>query len=351
MSTPESNSKYTQEEQVEFVKDALMLTESIQIANQKLYQIKNEMFRRQPEPPEHTYYNIPEVKPEIPKPPKANLSVNNIVSEIFSKYKLVIIIGIVVIALGLLLCLTDEVLLAVFFLLVILAIPALLVVFGLFYIKKKKELEAQLATSPEYLKSVEAAKQQAYYKQQQINKEYAEKQAAEDAEYEAALEKYNTIILPEYKRELEEWTEIQNEKIKVLVEDIKLNSETLETLYSETKILSKTYREIETLLWLYNDMSTSDHDIIYATELYDRERLRTATGNAADEAAKAVSAELANRTRELEAIITGELGEIYGAIEDGNYELAEMKKNQNSANAVSVIQRHKLNKMVKNLTK
>ena len=89
-------------------------------------------------------------------------------------------------------------------------------------------------------------------------------------------------------------------------------------------------------------MSTSDHDIRYSTELLDRQRL-------SDEVRK-VGNSVVSAIGSLETSLTDGLYAINGAIEDGNYELATIRSNMNKANTISIIQRHKLNKMVKNYT-
>ena len=77
-------------------------------------------------------------------------------------------------------------------------------------------------------------------------------------------------------------------KIAIIEEEIRLNKEALDELYANTKIVSLTYRALWILSWLYNDMSTSDHDIRYATELLDRDRQRLATQEAGNIVRKSV---------------------------------------------------------------
>lgn len=341
MSKIESDNRYTQEEQTEIVKDALILTRSIQIDNQQLKKLKQERFEVQPTAPSRMQVQIPKINPNIPKPPKAKLSLSDIFKGSLSKYKKLIIIIAIILAVYFFISSDFEI--AIFLLEMFFVLPIIFVVFAVLYFIKKKDMNKELATSPEYLKEVEEAKRIAIEQQQQINKEYAEKQAKIDAEYETELEHYNNVLIPHYKKEFSDWSERQNKKAELLVEDIKLNSATLEALYNETKLISVSYRNLNLLYWLYNDMASSNHDIVYATELLDRDRQRAATLEAGSMAARAIG--------ELESSIAMGLNDIYGAIEDGNYELAEMRKSQNRANVVSIIQRHNLNKMVKDYIK
>ncbi len=66
--------------------------------------------------------------------------------------------------------------------------------------------------------------------------------------------------------ELNVWSVIRERKINFSGEELKYNNEALIDLYDSSKLISKTYRELGILRWLYEDMSTSDHDLKYATE-------------------------------------------------------------------------------------
>lgn len=308
-------STYTQEQETEIVKDALFLTKTIELEEEKLVYVENEKFRSQPVAPVHQKLVVPHIEPQIPAPPKTNYNYKDFYQENKKTIRDGIFFGgtISVIKLA-----KD-------------------------FSNKRKEINESLAHSPEYLKAVEEAKQKAIEKQNRVNKEIAEKQARIDAQYATDLDNYNNVLIPNYKKDLEIFNGIKQKKIDMLREDIELNRETLEVLYQETKIISLTYRDIETLKWLYNDMSTSDHDIRYATELFDRQRQLDAT--------LTIGKSVSNEINNLEASMTENIYAVFCAIEDGNDELAKTRRNENISNTISIIQRHNLNRIIKKYTK
>lgn len=334
-------SKYTQEQETEIVKDALFLTKTIELEENKLQSVIAEKFYSQPVAPVHQKLTAPHIEPKIPAPPKTTYSLQDMANDLLHKNKKMLIIAGVI--LGVLLIFSGSMGIAFFAFGAIFAIPAIIGWFAFTYYKKTKELNQQLTTTPEYFKAVEEAKKFAAEEQDRINKETSERQAKIDAQYATDLEKYNNVLIPNYKKDLAKFEEIRQKKIDMFREDIELNRETLEALYQETKIISLTYRSINTLLWLYNDMSTSDHDIRYATEMYDRQRQLNAT--------LAVGSAVQTSINNLEASVNGGLFAIFEAIEQGNDELAKTRRNENFANTISIIQRHNLNKMVKDYTK
>jgi hypothetical protein len=133
-------------------------------------------------------------------------------------------------------------------------------------------------------------------------------------------------------------------------EEIRLNKEALDELYANTKIVSLTYRALWILSWLYNDMSTSDHDIRYATELLDRDRQRLATQEAGNIVRKSVG--------QVEQTMKVGFNAVYNAIEDGNElqldtinNLSKMRRNMNTGNVIGTVQRHNTNKMLEQMVK
>lgn len=308
-------SKYTQEQETEIVKDALFLTKTIELEEEKLEDVEYESFRPQPVAPVHQKLTAPHIEPKIPAPPKTNYNYK----DYYNENKKATIAG------------------------MFLGGTIGMVKMAKDYSNKKKEMNEDLAHSPEYLQAVEDAKRKAVEEQNRVNKETAEQQAKIDAQYATDLENYNNVLMPNYKRDLAKFEEIRQKKIDMFREDIELNRETLEALYQETKIISLTYRSINTLLWLYNDMSTSDHDIRYATELYDRQRQLNAT--------VAIGSAVKSSIDNLEKTVNGGLFAIFDAIENGNDELAKTRRNENFANTISIIQRHNLNNMVKKYAK
>ncbi len=314
-------SSYTQPQEVEIVKDAFILTKTIQMENELLNRTVNEKFKTQPAAPIHKTLTAPHIELQIPAPPKTNYGYKDYYEE--NK--------VLVIACILLLPFTG------FLSLLYLEIN---------FIKRKKAVNEDLAQSPEYLKAVEEAKQKAIEEQDRVNKETAEKQSMINAQYTTDLEHYNNVLIPNYKKDLANYNVAKQKKINLLREDIELNQNTLAALYETTKIISITYRDIDLLLWLYNDMATSDHDIRYATELLDRERQLNATYIVGRNIENTIRSSIS----ELESSITNGMYSIYGAIEEGNDELVKMRHQATISNTIAIIQRHNLNKMVKNYT-
>lgn len=97
-------------------------------------------------------------------------------------------------------------------------------------------------------------------------------------------------------------------------------------------------------------MSTSDHDIRYATELLDRDRQRLATQEAGNIVRKSVG--------QVEQTMKVGFNAVYNAIEDGNElqldtinNLSKMRRNMNTGNVIGTVQRHNTNKMLEQMVK
>lgn len=97
-------------------------------------------------------------------------------------------------------------------------------------------------------------------------------------------------------------------------------------------------------------MSSSDHDIRYATELFDRDRQRIATL----EGAKLTEAAINSMSAEM----AGSMNAIYDAIEQGNdlqedtiNVLSKTRRDQNIGNILGIVQRHNTNKTLKSMLK
>lgn len=339
-------SNYTQEQETEIVKDAMTLTTAIQIGEEELKRLKSERFKSKPFVPVHKVLDVPNIQTQIPEAPKTQYRYPNFLEDLLkNKFVLIPIIVILICFIwsmkpfslgfgyGLIMLIISAVCFAPFILI------------GTYFLYKQKvnTLNQQLAQSPEYLKAVEDAKRIAKEKQQKAKEETAQKQAEIDAQYESDLDHYNTVTVPNYNKERDIWNENQEKKITTLEDDIELNKEILESLYDTTRKISNTYRELWVLRWLYDDMSSSDHDIRYATELLDRDRQRLATEQSGRMVKEAVD--------EMHSSMMSGFNAVYEAIEDGNEELAKMHRDQNIANAINIAQKHKLNKTLRSINK
>ncbi len=302
-------SKYTQKEETEIVKDALTLTNAIEIETHELSKQKSKQFKPKPKAPTHETIEVPTVEVQMPQAPKTNYT--------FGEY------------------LRDNILY-----LVISLFCWPFIFYALFqFSKKKNEINEELKLSPKYQNAVAEAENNAKLEQQKINDEIAKQQNEIDNKYNADLEHYNTVIIPNYNKEFDIWKISQKTKISLLENEIQFNKETLNALYEATGLISSRYRNSEWLMWLYEDMSTSDHDIARAIDLTNVERQINAT--------KQVGEKIKNSIDSMHASMMSGFNAVYSAIDEGNEELIKTRRAQNLANTTGIIQRYNLNKMMK----
>jgi len=333
-------SKFTQNEETEIVKSARDITATIEYEEREVKRLKSESFSEPPEPPVRKILEkAKKVEPEYPEKPKTTYKYSEYFKEKVMKYSLParILRGIVLVLLALS---------GIGYLII-------LVLFGFSYknyIQKKKEMNNQLANSKEYLQAVENAEKTAQKKQKELEEKIRLEQEKMDKEYATQKQQYESVILPQYNDALNLWNANQERKIAIIEEEIRLNKEALDELYANTKIVSLTYRALWILSWLYNDMSTSDHDIRYATELLDRDRQRLATQEAGNIVRKSVG--------QVEQTMKVGFNAVYNAIEDGNElqldtinNLSKMRRNMNTGNVIGTVQRHNTNKMLEQMVK
>ena len=333
-------SKFTQNEETEIVKSARDITATIEFEEREIKRLKSERFIEPPKPPVRKILEkAKKVEPEYPQKPKATYKYSEYFKEKVMKYSLParILRGIVLVLLAL--CGIGYLI--------------ILVLFGFSYknyIQKKKEMNNQLANSKEYLQAVENAEKTAQKKQKELEEKIRLEQEKIDKEYATQKQQYESVILPKYNDALNLWNANQERKIAIIEEEIRLNKEALDELYANTKIVSLTYRALWILSWLYNDMSTSDHDIRYATELLDRDRQRLATQEAGNIVRKSVG--------QVEQTMKVGFNAVYNAIEDGNElqldtinNLSKMRRNMNTGNVIGTVQRHNTNKMLEQMVK
>ena len=310
-------SNYSQEEQVGIVRDAMTLQTVIQIETQELEKLKRERFQARPVPPTRQVLALPQVSAQLPAPPKTNLKLMQFLKELPVSQKILYIA----------LAMTG-----------VLFFPVLVYVYYQFS-KECRRRNMELAQSAEYQKEVAKAEQAAAQEQERARQETAKRQTALDTQYKTELERYNTVELPAYEKELAKWEQAHAEKIAIMEADLDVNEGILEELYDTTKLISLTYRELWILRWLYDDMRTSDHDIRYATELLDRDRQRTATERSGLMVREAV--------QDMQVSMESGFRAVYEAVEEGNEELVKTRRSQNAANVAAIAQRHNLSKAAK----
>lgn len=303
--------EFTHEEQVEIVRRAFSLETAIMVEGANVDLIKSQKFDRFPAYAD-VFSETPPSKPQrqvlpppapieavLPEPPKTAYSA---IDHLKAKpYWAVALAALFILAL-----IGDHLLfysisydldrmVDTLSLICKLAFPVCLIAFFVSVSQEKKRKNQELANSPEYLQSVASAQRRAADERAQADLRTQTEQAQLDAQYEAELERYNSVLLPsyekarkdneaeyaemriEYEQDKAEWDEKRLEAIAALEDDITANKAALAELYDTTGIISMHYREIPILEWLYDDMRSSDHDIRYATELLDRDRQRIAT--------------------------------------------------------------------------
>jgi len=306
---------FSQDQQVKIVKEALDLSVIIKTEEDELQKLKAEKFDSIPKAPVKKELPPPQiVQPQYPPVPKANYSFGDHVKAYFKEN------------------MAKSILLLLF-----LSLVWLILVF-ISYSDKLKEMNDKLAQEPEYIKARANAEKAAAEKQDEINKKHKEEQEKIDIEYEKNKSYYDTVTIPDYNNRLEKWENNQKIKIQIIENEINLNSETLSELYGETKIISAKYREIWMLDWLYEDMSTSDHDIRESITLLNSERQIDATERAASRTSKAIE----NMHRDMNQ----GFGAIYAAVDEGNElqaetvsRLSKIRRDINIGNAVGTYQR------------
>lgn len=322
--------KFTQEQQTEILKCARDLTAAILTEEDEITRLQSMPLPQPPAEPAIWEIDPPlTIQPNYPPKPETNYTYTEFLKDFLqekniTKNKLVLLL----ILLGGFLVLLS---------------PFIIIFTYIEFKKKQKQLNAELAKNPQYIEAVAEAEQIAEEKNKEANENYLkEKERLENLNKEA-IEEYNKITIPQYNTELALWKNQQTRKIEIISNDLKLNKETLETLYAETRMISATYRELWILDWLYQDMNTSDHDIRYATELLDRDRQRLATEKAGQITVNAINSMTSDMRQGFTAI--------YDAIETGNEiqqstlaTLSKTRRDMNIGNIIGTVQHHSTNK-------
>ena len=285
-------SKYTHEQEVEIVKDAMMLTAAIKIGEEELSKQKCKKFKAKPTAPVHKQLEVPKVTIKMPPEPKVNYT--------FTDF------------------LRGEILYIVISLLVW---PFILYAFAK-YCEKKRAMLNELMQRDDYQSAVKNAKESDI-----------------DKKYELDLEQYNNVIIPSYNQEYESWKIAKKIKIEMLDEEVQFNKDTLEALYASTQLISNRYRNFVILQWLYDELSTSDITYERAVDLYNEESLKNTVINASGRVTGAINSMHSSMISGFDAL--------YDAVDEGNEVLAKTRRDQNLANTAGIIQRHNLNKMMK----
>lgn len=189
------------------------------------------------------------------------------------------------------------------------------------YHKQKKDEIERIRNSEEYKAQCAEA-----------DRKFDQMQAEKDKEYETAKKQYDTVILPQYQKELEQWTLEKEEKISNAEQKLEEFNKTLADIYDTTKIVPIKYRTIDALQHVYDIISTSNFDVTYALEDYNKEQQRLLDEEKIRlEEARLYEQQLAN---DLAA--------------EGNQIADKARKQNNLGSIVGTVQRHNTNKILKN---
>lgn len=131
---------------------------------------------------------------------------------------------------------------------------------GIIYYFVHKKQKEQILNSAEY--KAQCA---------EIDAECDRQQAIANQKYEEETRLYETETLPNYQKELDEWTANHEKKIEQVQQDLRNARQNLSLIYQETKIVPSQYRTIEALSYIYEMISTSDYDIKEAVDMYNKE--------------------------------------------------------------------------------
>ena len=368
-------SKYTKEEQTEIVRLAMNLEAAIQSERAELSRLRSEHFHKAPTAPVKKTINqsVPLISPNYPLPPKTDYSftaflkdyyksnptiINKLFSKLLSEHpfmRILITYGIGSALIPIATISESMFLIAIAGL--VCSLPMFMVIYCIkqyfAYASKCKELNQALANSPEYLHLRADAERNAAEKQAALKEEKRIQQEQLDLEYAKEKEHYDNVIIPAYKKELAEWTTTHEMMIRVVSDDLNANLEALENLYEQTGLISKTNRILSNLIWLYEDMSTSEHDIERATDLLNV--------NINQKQSAKISAAITSMNMNMRVGFS----KVYSAIEQGNYisaenndiligldsDLRRVRRDMRNFNSAAVVQRHMTNKHLKKMNK
>ncbi|MCR5328213.1 MAG: hypothetical protein K6E12_05145 [Saccharofermentans sp.] len=354
-------SKFSREEQANIVGMAAELEAAIIIENEELSRLKAQRFKRQPDAPKIGSVPEPKYVKHIPPKPKAK-SFPDWLSEKAKIPKALVWLIVMMAQFAVLLAfwlsivttfqeykavnIVVNIVFGIFAL-----ISAGIAAFALFtFLTQKKKYNiyySDVKNSEEYKNECIAASQATEQKNQEIKANYEAQCQAVQKEYDDAMDNYNNVVVPNYKNELAVWQGKQDEMIAFVQKDLSENTEALDTLYTTTQLIPSSYRNIERLAWIYEDMSTSEHDIERAIDLLNNKEIKEELVN--------IQVHVDDMRRDLRDGFVG----IYSAIQEGNDIQSDMLSNLdgirrsartgNFLNVVGLFQNHKRNKTLSSI--
>lgn len=316
-------SKYTKEEQVAIVEQAMNLQATIESEQAQISNLNRQSFRLAPAEP--TRKTAQPVKANYPAAPKTNYSFSDHINNDKSFF------GKMFTTKGLIICAIASLLTFGFGFVVV---GVCFVVEYFQYMGKRSEFNKQLANTPEYLQAKAEAEKIA-------NDEQLRVQATFDEEYSTAMIKYNQE-LEQYNNELVDWETKKSIKLSILQDDLEANKEALSELYDSTMLIPKHNRALNQLVFLYDNMSSSEHDFERALDMLNADRQIAESEQINKQMGDMTNMMYQGFSATLEAIDYGnsELDEIRGT-------LGKVRRDMNIANVGAAVQRRNLRKEVK----
>ena len=166
-----------------------------------------------------------------------------------------------------------------------------------------------------------------------IDEETARKNKEANKKYLQEMKQYEETVLPQYEKELSLWTEKHNRQIEQIKTELQSTQENLDKTY-DTNVIPKQYRSIEAWSYLDDIMSTSTFDIAQAIEDYNKHRSR-----------------IIDTARLQEQQYANALADEQNDLLDQQNRISEkIRRDQNIAAVVGTVQRHGINKKLKDLT-
>lgn len=130
--------------------------------------------------------------------------------------------------------------------------------FGGYQTKLKEETE-RIRNTPEYQQQCAA-----------IDEAHRQRVAAAEEKYQAALKQYNKKTLPEYEKELAEWTSKHNKEVAAIKAELDKLEKELAAHYETTKVVPIHYRSVDALRYIYDVMRSSNYTIAQAISSYEQ---------------------------------------------------------------------------------
>lgn len=289
------------EKQIQTVKHALELETQVYALKESLHDEQSKSFEKQkPIPPER------QIAQFTPPPIRYECKIN---------WLIMLLPAGIDIALSMI---TQSIMLIMLILVTLFVWPP--VYYFAIYRKKKKKVIEKIRNSAEYKYQCTAAKIEADNRQQNYNAEYA-----------AAKEKFDTVIMPKFQAEYAEWEKAKNERINQVEQKLTKLQKDLTELYEQTRIVPVQYHNIYALQYIYDMISTSDYDVRQAIDSFDKSEQRRLDEMRLQEQQQANA--LAMEQNDL--------------LDEQNTIAQKARRDANIASVVGAVQRHNTNKTLK----